>query len=191
MSNLRTGFGCPLKEKLNLSGNLKGIPGTRSVASSECSVVFGLVVALVVNVAINNFLIHDVHLVFHLRALIVGRGVMNVMMNWVDKLLIPVHLLHHFLLLPVLLLVVLLMVMLVLMLMLMRVVILIFQIGDPLFLPDAPGVAAGGRCVVRLGIVLVITVEEVEKIPGGRPRRRRGRRRGLRGRGSGGGGRRH
>lgn len=75
----------------------------------------------------------------------------------VDELLIPVNLLDDFV-----------------------VVILVFQIGDPLLLPELPGVAAGSGGVMRLGIVLVVRViEEVEEVPGGGAGRGGGRGRGL------------
>ena len=73
----------------------------------------------------------------------------------VDELLIPVNLLDD-----------------------LVVVILVFQIGDPLLLPELPGVAAGSGRVMRLGVVLVVgVVEEVEEVPGGGSGRggRRGR----------------
>ena len=82
-----------------------------------------------------------------------------------DKLLIPMNLLDDF----------------------VMVVILVFQIGDPLLLSDLPGIAAGGGGgggrVRSLGIVLVVAViEEIEKVPRGGARRR-GRRRGRLGNG--------
>jgi hypothetical protein len=45
--------------------------------------------------------------------------------------------------------------------------ILIFQVRDPFFLPDLLGIAArrGGGCVMSLRIVLIVAIEEIEKIP--------------------------
>jgi len=58
------------------------------------------------------------------------------------------------------------------------VVFLVFQIGDPLLLPQLPGVAAGS--VVSLRIVLLVgVIEEVEEVPGGGPGRGGRRWRGL------------
>ncbi|PON66212.1 hypothetical protein PanWU01x14_110780 [Parasponia andersonii] len=155
-----------LKLDLNFSDHFKNIP--RTTSTLECSSTATVLGPLLI---INNFLVHNVHLIFHpfvlhrnARPSLIKRNVwfINLVIHYgglrmlptiSSESLISVDFLHNLVL-----------------------IILVFQVRNPLLFPHLPRVPA--RRV--LPIVFVLGLKRVQKIPRRRLRRRRRRRRWLR-----------
>ncbi|PON78498.1 hypothetical protein TorRG33x02_238190 [Trema orientale] len=151
-----------LKLDLNFSDHFKNIP--RTTSTLECSSTATVLGPLLV---INNFLVHNLHLIFHpfvlhrnARPSLIKRNVwfihdggLRMLPTLSSESLITVDFLHNLVL-----------------------IILVFQVRNPLLFPHLPRVPA--RRVLR--IILVLGRKRVQKFPRRRPRRRRRRRRWLR-----------